>query len=477
MAKNTRNAAAAPSPDDLAYAIVGGGDGRTHHLKFSDLALTSDASHGMVVETRRVGADLEEFAAPELAPHQRESHSTPVRNWMEVDVFDSSVAAVLETLTPVANPVPAITVAELEVRLEQARALTRDCGAEALLVGPGASLAYFAGLSWDPSERMMALLLPLKGEPLLVCPYFERDRASADIRIKADFHLWQEDESPFALVGDAMRACGARKLAVDPTLPFEMTWKLGYETGLTLMEAGPVIKTCRARKSPAEIAIIAEAMAMTLQVEKAVSKVLREGITTGEVAEFIEAAHKKLGSLGSSFIIVQFGRGTAFPHGLRGVQRLRENDLVLVDTGCWHHGYTSDLTRTYSFGMATDEQQRIWEIEKEAQAAAFARAGVGVPCEEVDAAARAVLVRHGLGPDYHLPGLPHRTGHGIGMDIHEEPYIVRGNKSLLDVGMCFSDEPMIVVPDRFGIRLEDDIHITEDGPVWFTEPQPDILAV
>ncbi len=395
----------------------------------------------------------------------------------EAEVFDSYMAGVLEKLTPQPDPVSSIGVRELEARLEKARGLTADFGADALLIGPGASIAYFTGLSWGLSERLTALWLPVNGEPLLICPYFEQGTVTAGLQIKADLRPWHEEESPYALIGAAMGARGLVKLAVDPVLPFDMVHRLGRETGLAISEAGPVIKACRSRKSQTEIAIIKQAMAITLQVQKAVPGILREGITTTEVTDFIEAAHRKLGSTGSSFIIVQFGRGTAYPHGLPGVQALKEDELVLVDTGCWLHGYTSDLTRTYCFGKPTDEQRRIWDIEKEAQAAAFVRAGVGVPCEEVDNAVRAVLVRHGLGPDYRLPGLPHRTGHGIGMSVHEEPYIVRGDKSLLDIGMCFSDEPMIVVPDHFGIRLEDHIHITEQGPAWFTEPQADILTV
>jgi Xaa-Pro dipeptidase len=383
----------------------------------------------------------------------------------------------LTALTPPTYPVASIAVAELETRLEYARRLTADCGADALLIGPGASLAYFSGLEWGLSERLTALWLPVKGKPLLICPYFEHGTVTAGLKIAAELRPWHEEESPFALIGTAMRDYGFANLAVDPALPFGWTHRLGSETGLSITDGGPAIKACRSRKSPAEIAIIRQAMAMTLQVQKAVPKILHEGIAATDVAEFIEAAHKKLGSPGSSFIIVQFGRGTAYPHGLPGMQTLRENDIVLVDTGCWLNGYTSDLTRTFCFGTPTEEQRRTWEIEKETQAAAFARAGAGIPGEELDAAARAVLKRHGLGPDYRLPGLPHRTGHGIGMSLHEDPYIVRGNREPLQTGMCFSAEPMIVVPDAFGIRLEDHIYITDAGPHWFTEPQSDILTV
>jgi len=399
--------------------------------------------------------------------------------WMEVVLSNWNDA--LARLEPPARIAPPISGDEQQARLEKARRLTRELGAEALLVHADASIAYFAGLHWGASERLTALWLPVTGEPLLICPYFEQGSVSAGLQIKAELRLWQEDESPYALIGQAMRDAGLSTLAVDPSMSFEMVYRLGRETGLSLLEAGPVIRGCRMCKSPAELAIMQQAMAMTLEVQKVTAKVLHEGMTTTEVTNFIEAAHRKLGASGNSFCVVQFGRGTAYPHGLPGVQVLKENDLVLVDTGCFVQGYTSDITRTYSFGKPTDAQRRIWDIEKEAQAAAFARVEVDVPAEEVDAAVRAVLVRHGLGPDYRLPGTPHRTGHGIGLSIHEAPFIVRGDKTRLDVGMCFSDEPMIVVPadngQEFGVRLEDHIHVTEKGAAWFTPPQPDILTV
>ena len=388
----------------------------------------------------------------------------------------STIAAELAPLVPPVQAA-AITSEERLERIDKARKSTRDLGAEALLVGAGASLTYFTGVPWGASERLVAMWLPVEGEPLIVCPYFERGSLEADLMIPAQLRLWQEDESPHALIGQAMRDIGASKLAVDPAISFEMVHRLGRETGLELIEAGPVITGCRMYKSQAELALMQQAKSMTLEVHRATSKILREGITTTEVINFIETAHRRLGAAGNSFVIVQFGRATAFPHGLPGVQTLQENDLVLIDTGCYVQGYTSDITRTYVFGRATDEQQRIWDIEKEAQAAAFARVEVGIPCEAVDAAARAVLERQGLGPDYNLPGLPHRTGHGIGLSIHEPAYLVRGDKTPMAPGMCFSNEPMIVAPDRFGVRLEDHMYVTETGAKWFTEPQAAIDRV
>jgi Xaa-Pro dipeptidase len=389
-------------------------------------------------------------------------------------IGSSTAAAELAALAPWPTPAAAIPADERLARLARARALTRDLGCTALLVNAGASLNYFLGVPWGPSERLVALLLPVDGAPVLICPHFERGSLEAELKLPVDLRLWQEHESPHALVGQAMRDLGGGRLAVDPAISFEAVTRLGRETGLELVEAGPVIHGCRMVKSAAEIALMQQAKSMTLQVQQATARMLREGISTAEVRDFIAAAHRKVGAAGSSFVIVQFGRGTAFPHGLPGEQVLRDGDLVLIDTGCYVQGYQSDITRTYVFGQATAEQQRIWDIEKEAQAAAFARVEIGLPCEEVDAAARAVLAKHGLGPDYDLPGTPHRTGHGIGLSIHEPAYLVRGDRTPLAAGMCFSNEPMIVVPDRFGVRLEDHMYVTEAGARWFTPPQPAI---
>ena len=226
------------------------------------------------------------------------------------------------------------------------------------------------------------------------------------------------------------------------------------------------------RKSPAELALMQHACDITLKVHRLAAGIAREGIGTDELTRFIDNAHRALGADGgSTFCIVQFGHATAFPHGIPGVQHLRKDELVLIDTGCSVEGYNSDVTRTWIFGEANAEQWRIWNLERAAHQAAFDAVRPGVACEAVDQAARTVLEAAGLGPDYRLPGLPHRTGHGIGLAIHEPAYLVRGDRTPLAPGMCFSNEPMIVIPDAFGVRLEDHFHVTEDGAAWFTEPQ------
>jgi Xaa-Pro dipeptidase len=262
---------------------------------------------------------------------------------------------------------------------------------------------------------------------------------------------------------------------VDPALAFFQAERIRRAApSADLADAAPIVDGCRALKSGAELALMRQAKAMTLEVQRRAARILRPGTRASEVRRFIDEAHRALGAAGSSFCIVQFGRSTAFPHGLPGDDHLAEGDMVLIDTGCTVQGYNSDITRSYVFGTPDAEQRRIWEVEQAAQQAAFDAVRPGVPCEAIDAAARAVLERAGLGPGYRLPGLPHRTGHGIGLSIHEAPYLVRGDRTPLAPGMCFSNEPMIVVPDRFGIRLEDHFHVTEEGAAWFTRPSPSI---
>lgn len=384
----------------------------------------------------------------------------------------STIDRELAAIVPWENRAPSIASSEREYRLEKARRLTRDMGADALLIGAGDSLRYFAGVPWGATERLVALLLPAASRPVLIAPAFELGSLEADLKIDADIRLWEEHESPAHLVVDTLGAARGGTLAIDPALPFLAAERIrAAAPALTLVDAAAVVDGCRSVKSSAEIALLAQAKAMTLEVQRCAARVLAPGIRASEVRRFIDAAHRAIGATdGSYFCAVQFGRSTAFPHGLPVDDVLAEDDLVLIDTGCRVEGYHSDITRTYAFGRIDEEQRAIWELEKEAQAAAFAAVEPGRPCESIDAAARVVLERAGLGPDYRLPGLPHRTGHGIGLSIHEPAYLVRGDTTPLAPGMCFSNEPMIVVPDRFGIRLEDHFYVTDDGAAWFTEP-------
>lgn len=383
----------------------------------------------------------------------------------------STPQAELAALSQWTDTAPAISPEEYRDRIRLARNLTEGLGADALIVNAGPSLRYFTGVSWNPTERLVALVLPVSGSPSVICPTFERGSLEAELALPFDLRLWEEDENPACLVADALPP-GAT-LAVDPLLPFHYSERL-RGLGLTLTNAAPVIDSSRMHKTSAELALMAQAKAMTLEVHRRAARILTPGITASEVKRFIDDAHRALGASGSFFCAVQFGRATAFPHGLPGDQRLEDDQLVLIDTGCTIQGYHSDITRTYAFGRVNQEVRDLWDLEKAAQAAAFAAVAPGALCEDIDHAARRVLESGGLGPDYRLPGLPHRTGHGIGLSIHEPAYLVRGDTTILQPGMCFSNEPMIVVPDRFGIRLEDHFHVTDTGAAWFTEPQASI---
>lgn len=379
-------------------------------------------------------------------------------------------------LVPWPRRAPAISAEERAQRLQRARTLMREQGVDALLVSAGSSLRWFCGVPWGGTERLVALLLTLEGEPLLICPAFEEGSLDAVLRIPVGKRMWQEHEDPHAVVAAAMAERGARTLALDPEAPFRIQVGLAAHLGASsIQSAAPIIDGCRMCKSPAELALMQQACDMTLFVQQLAAGIAHEGIGTDTLVRFIDEAHRALGADGgSTFCIVQFGQATAFPHGIPGVQHLRRGELVLIDTGCAVQGYNSDITRTWIFGEPDAEQLRIWNLERAAQQAAFDAVRPGVPCEAVDQAARTVLEAAGLGPDYRLPGLPHRTGHGCGLAIHEAPYLVRGNALPLAPGMCCSNEPMIVVPGSFGVRLEDHFYVTADGARWFTPPSPAI---
>ncbi|BAK66490.1 putative M24B family peptidase [Sphingobium sp. SYK-6] len=387
----------------------------------------------------------------------------------------SDAATELASLGPWPSPAPAITVDEYASRIAKARTLAAQEGVDALLIGAGQSFNYFAGLGWGETERLVAMLLPLDGEPIFICPRFELGSLEAELAISGDIRLWEEDENPIALLADACAQRKVRSLAIDPAMSFGFVHRIrNAMDDLRIESAAPIIDGCRRAKSPAELALMQQAKNMTLEVQRRAARILRPGIRASAVTRFIEDAHRALGASGNSFCIVLFGEATAYPHGLPGDPELREGDMVLIDTGCRIRGYNSDITRSYVYGEPTAEQARIWSLEQEAQQAAFDAVRPGRACQDIDDAARAVLERGGLGPDYRLPGLPHRTGHGIGLSIHEAPYLVRGDKTPLEPGMCFSNEPMIVVPGRFGVRLEDHFHVTETGAQWFTPPSPAI---
>ncbi|TQF71199.1 M24 family metallopeptidase [Pseudoalteromonas luteoviolacea] len=386
--------------------------------------------------------------------------------------------AALDSLQNMTSGAVPITEDEFSVRMEKAQSFMREQNIDALYLNAGTNLKYFTGLSWSASERLVGAILPAQGQVRFIAPFFELGTINEYQIIKGEIHAWQEEESPYLLVGDVLREIGVSDtatLAVDESAAFFTVDGIAKANpGLNIINGHHVTAHCRMHKSENEIALIQRAMDMTLEVHKAAASILHEGISTSEVEEFIEQAHQKVGAPGNYFCIVLFGKASSFPHGVKDPQTLKKGDVVLIDTGCKLHGYLSDITRTYVFGEATERQKEMWQHEKIAQASAFEAAQIGATCGDVDHAARSYLASQSLGPDYQLPGCPHRTGHGIGLDIHELPYLVKDNPQPLAPGMCFSNEPMLVLPDEFGIRLEDHFYMTEHGPKWFTEPSHSI---
>jgi Xaa-Pro dipeptidase len=354
----------------------------------------------------------------------------------------------------------------------------KDQNVPALYLHSGTNLFYFTGLKWNASERMVGALLFPSGKLIYIAPEFEKGTIFDFMQTEGNVRCWEEHESPYELFAKILIENNVTNgpVFIDEATPFFIIDGINKCNSLFSLEnAKPITAGCRMVKSDAEIVIMQHAMNITLEVQKAVARILHVGISAKEVTDFIHNAHVKYGvSSGSYFCIVLFGVDSSFPHGVKSPKDLEENEMVLIDTGCMIHDYISDITRTYVFGKANQEQTHIWDIEKETQQAAFDAAQLGNTCADIDNASRVVLESHDLGPDYKLPGLPHRTGHGIGLGIHEWPYIVRNDKTVLIAGMTFSNEPMICVPDKFGIRLEDHIYMTEEGPKWFTEPMHSI---
>jgi len=358
-----------------------------------------------------------------------------------------------------------ITKEERQLRLGMAADLMQQQGIATLLLEPGSSMFYFTGITWGCTERLTATLLFADGGIRYICPRFEREAFEAKVLLPGEIHCWEEHHSPFALVSSLVQG----KLAVGENARFKMTEAIrNCPNAPELISDNSVEKRLREIKSKMELALMQRANDLTMEVYRRVIPRLCVGTTKDEFAEISFQEFRKLGVKGR--ICVDFGEGSSYPHGAPYPRPLREGDVVLMDGGCNVDGYFADISRTIIFGEATEKQRRVWNLEKEAQMAGFAAAKLGACCENVDRAARKVLTDAGYGPEYKTPGLPHRTGHGLGLDIHEEPYMVEGNKKMLKEGMCFTIEPMIVIPGEFGVRLEDDVYMTADGPRFFTTP-------
>ena len=381
-------------------------------------------------------------------------------------------AAEIDTsdLRPLAADARPIDAAEHARRIERARTLMRANRIDALVIEPGSSMIYFAGVMWHRSERLTALVLPLNGDPVMVTPFFEEPSVRQTLAIPADVRVWQEDEDPLALVAGALRDRRATgTIGVEETVRFFVSDGLAQRLPARLVSANPVVRGCRLIKTPAELALLQAANDVTLAAMRWAWTRTKEGMAPHDIAALISAATQKLGGESDDALIL-LGEAAAYPHGSRKPQRVREGEVVLMDCGCTVQGYTSDISRTFVPGRAPRDVAGVFETVAEGQQVALRTAKAGVPAGAVDDAVRAFYAGKGYGPGYRLPGLSHRTGHGIGLDGHEPINLVHGETTPLAPGMCFSDEPGLYLPGRFGVRLEDCWHLTDAGPKLFTIP-------
>jgi Xaa-Pro dipeptidase len=384
--------------------------------------------------------------------------------------------AALTSMRALAKP---ITNEERRARIEKARRLMAQHRIDALMLTQGTSLVYYTNIRWGGGERLTACIIPAKGAPFVVCPAFEEDRAREQIELgpfgdaTADVRTWNEDESPYALVATGLkdRGVAAGTLAIEETTKFVWSDSVAQAApALKLVSATPVVAGCRMIKEPHEVELMRLASKVTLKAYEAAYRALKAGMTQDTVASLVAQAHERLGFSGGAG--VQVGTFTALPHGSIQPQTIREGTIIMMDGGCAVEGYQSDITRTFVLGKPTDKMKRVFDIVKQAQTATLEAAKPGVPLDALDAAARKVIVDAGYGPGFTF--FSHRVGHGMGMDGHEWPYLVKNNMFgweqalTLQPHMTFSDEPGVYIKGEFGVRLEDDLHITEDGAELFT---------
>ena len=384
--------------------------------------------------------------------------------------------ASLKALKPMTDGVVPITDDERRARMERAQRLMVEQGLGALLFEPGTGMDYFTGMQWGLSERPFVAVLPARGELAYICPGFEEARARERLQFSNDVRAWQEDESPYELIAGILRDRGVAtgRVGVEERLRFFIADGVAQAApALQLVSAVPVTAGCRMFKSAAELALMQRANDITMAALRVSLSSLKEGMTQHDLQGLQRQAMLRLGG-SDPWVLVGFGAASAFPHGSVQPQQLKEGDIVLMDTGCAVEGYQADITKTTVFGKPTARQTEIWNLERRAQDAAFKAAQIGATCASVDAAARKVITDAGFGPGYKVPGLPHRTGHGIGMDGHEWTNFVKGNDTIIRPGMCFSDEPTIAIYGECGIRLEDCLYITEQGPRFFSPQSPAI---
>ncbi|MDX3901526.1 MAG: M24 family metallopeptidase [Sphingobium sp.] len=381
-----------------------------------------------------------------------------------------------EALKPMTGRAVPIGKAERADRLARAQAMMRREGIDALLVEPGASLIYYSGVRWWRSERLTAAVIPAQGAPLLVCPFFEKPSIDESLEIAAEVRVWQEHEDPLALVAAFLteKGLGRGRIGIEETVRYFAVDGLKAALPQAAIVKDPVTRALRMRKTPAEIALMQVASDVTMAAYRWTVPRIRTGMTPGDIGALMTAATTALGGK-VEFNLILLGEAAAYPHGSGKPQAVRTGEVVLMDCGCTVEDYQSDISRTIVHGAApTAAQRKLWNDVAQGQRIAFATARLGTPAGAVDDAVRRHYESLGYGPGYRLPGLSHRTGHGIGMEGHEPVNLVHGEGTPLDVGMCFSNEPGLYVPGSMGVRLEDCFHMTPRGPKWFSVPPASI---
>ncbi|WP_296595617.1 Xaa-Pro peptidase family protein [Phenylobacterium sp.] len=377
---------------------------------------------------------------------------------------------------PLPNRPPPIGRAEREARIAKAQKLMREQGVSALLVEPGSSLIYFTGVHWSRSERLTCAIIPAEGEIGVVTPFFEEPSVRETLAVKAEVRTWQEHEDPLALVAGWLkdRKLGSGVIGIDETNRYFIVDGLMRNLPTaTLRNGAPIVRGCRMIKSPAEIALMQHASDITIAAYRYTIPKVEAGMRPSDIGRLMSQATVALGGE-PEFALVLLGEAAAYPHGSGKPQSVKAGEVVLMDCGCTVEGYQSDISRTFVHGEPSAKQRKVWSEVQRGQQIAFEAARPGAAAGSVDDAARGYYVGLGYGPDYKLPGLSHRTGHGIGLDGHEPVNLVRGEATRLAPGMCFSDEPGIYIPGEFGVRLEDCFHMTESGPKWFSQPSASI---
>lgn len=381
----------------------------------------------------------------------------------------------LSDITGAAKPIDA---AERAGRLAQAQRLMKAAGIGAVLIEPGSSMVYFTGVAWHRSERLTAAILPVEGPACIVTPFFEEPSVRETLAVPAEVRVWQEDEDPLRVVAGFLRdrKLAARPIGIEETVRFFAYDALARAVpGARIVSANPVVRGCRMIKTAPEIALMRMASEVTLAAYRWTKQRVEKGMTGPEIGALMNAGTRKLGG-DPEFALALIGEASAYPHGSREVHRVADGQVVLMDCGCTVQGYQSDISRTWVHGRASAAQRKVWDQVAHGQRIAFAAAKIGATAGSVDDAVRGHYESLGYGPGYKLPGLSHRTGHGIGLDGHEPVNLVHGETTLLAPGMCFSDEPGIYIPGKFGVRLEDCFHMTEAGPAWFSAPPVSIEA-